>query len=74
MTETTLPERDDVTLRVLAIIDRTTVAEQRREAVRAYCRQARTRPDVAEIVRLMLAARRARRNGGSNVIAMEGRR
>jgi hypothetical protein len=51
-------EVDDVTLRVLAIMDGTTLAEQRREAVRDYARRARQDKDVAEIVRLILASRR----------------
>ena len=45
-----LSERDDLTLRTLAFIERTTVAE---------------------IVRLMLASRRERQNGGGNVIRLE---
>jgi hypothetical protein len=65
-----LTERDDLTLRTLALIERTTVAEQRRRALAAYAEQARQDPQVAEIVRLMLAARRERRNGGSNVIGL----
>jgi hypothetical protein len=65
-----LSERDDLTLHTLAIIERTTVAEQRRIALSAYARQARQDPDVAEIVRLILASRRKRGNGGGNVIRM----
>lgn len=65
-----LSERDDLTLRTLAIIERTTGAEQRRIALSAYARQARQDPDVAEIVRLMLASRRNRDNGGGNVIRL----
>jgi hypothetical protein len=68
-----LSERDDLTLRTLAMIERTTVAEQRREALRAYARQAREDENVAEIVRLILASRRKRANGGGNVIRMETR-
>lgn len=45
-----LSERDDLTPRTLAFIERTTVAE---------------------IVRLMLASRRERQNGGGNVIRLE---
>ena len=55
-----LSERDQVTLSVLAIIGRTTVAEQRRQAIRDYARRARQGEDVAGIVRLILAARRTR--------------
>ncbi len=55
-----LSERDQVTLSVLAIIGRTTVAEQRRQAIRDYARRARQDEDVAGIVRLILAARRTR--------------
>ena len=69
----TLSERDDMTLRVLARMDGTTVAEQRREAIRDYARRARQDPDVAEIVRLILASRRDRCSGG-NVIEMRGAR
>jgi len=65
-----LSERDDMTLRTLAIIERTTVAEQRRKALAAYAADARQDPDVAKIVRLMLASRRGRRDVGGNVIRM----
>lgn len=65
-----LSERDDMTLRTLAILERTTVAGQRRRALRAYAAQARQDPDVAEIVRLMLASRRERADGGGNVIRL----
>lgn len=68
-----LTEPDELTLRTLAIIERTTVAEQRRRALRAYAEQARRDPRVAEIVGLILASRRKRRNGGENVIKLEGR-
>jgi hypothetical protein len=63
-------ERDELTLRTLALIERTTVAEQRRRAIRDYARNARQDPDVAEIVRLMLASQRQRDGGGSNVIRL----
>jgi len=69
-----LSERDDLTLRTVALIEGTTVAEQRREAIRYYARQARLDPDVAKIVRLMLASRRRRENGASNVIELRGAR
>lgn len=69
-----LSERDEMTLQTLAIIEGTTLAGQRRIALAAYARQAREDGNVAEIVRLMLAARRQRRSGGGNVIEMEGRR
>lgn len=65
-----LSEPDELTLRTLAIIEDTTVAEQRRIALAAYARQD---PNVAEIVGLMLAARRKRANGGGNVIRLDGR-
>jgi hypothetical protein len=68
-----MSERDELTLRTLAIIERTTLAEQRRIALAAYAAQAREDPNVAEIVRLMLASRRQRRSGGGNVIRMETR-
>jgi hypothetical protein len=68
-----LSEPDELTLRTLAIIDGTTVAEQRRIALAAYARQAREDPDVARIVGLMLASRRKRANGGGNVIRLDGR-
>lgn len=64
-----LSERDEMTLRVLSIIEDTTLAEQRRQALRAYARQAREDASVAEIVRLILASRRGN-NGGSNVISL----
>ncbi len=69
-----LSECDDMTLRVLAIIDRTTPAEQRRRPLAANAAQARQGPNVAHIVRLMLVSRRERLNGGGNVIRIEGRR
>lgn len=71
---TDLSERDEMTLRVLAIIERTNLAEQRRRALADRAAQAREDPRVAEIVRLMLAARREQRDGGENVINMEGHR
>jgi len=67
-----LAELDDMTLRVLALLDDTTVAEQRREAIRDYARRARQDPDVAEIVRLIRAYRRDQRSGGGNVIEFRG--
>jgi hypothetical protein len=66
-----LSERDELTLRTLALIGRTTLAEQRRIALSAYAAQARQDPDVAEIVRLMLASRREHADGGSNVIRLD---
>jgi hypothetical protein len=66
-----ISERDDVTLSVLALLDRTTVAEQRREAIRSYCAAARTDEQVGEIVRLVMAHRRVR---DGNVISIGGRR
>jgi hypothetical protein len=65
-----MSERDELTLRTLALIERTTVAEQRRRAIRTYAQQAREDPDVAEIVRLMLASQRQRDSGGGNVIQL----
>jgi hypothetical protein len=65
-----LSERDEMTLRVLALLERTTVAGQRRQALRAYAARARQDADVAEIVRLMLASRRERESGGGNVIKL----
>lgn len=67
---TGISERDDMTLRVLALINRTTVAAERREAVRVYARSARRDPHVAEIVRLVLASRRERHGGA--VIPLRG--
>jgi LmbE family N-acetylglucosaminyl deacetylase len=64
-----LSEPDDLTLRTLAFIERTTVAEQRRRALRAHAEQARRDPDIAEIVRLLLASRRERHRK-SNVIPL----
>lgn len=65
-----MTEQDELTLRTLAAIDGTTVAVQRRTAVAAYAAEARQDPRVAEIVGLMLASRRTRQNGGSNVIRL----
>jgi hypothetical protein len=66
-----LSERDDLTLRTLAFIERTTVAGQRRQALREYAARARQHKNVAEIVRLILASRRERHHGGGNVIRLE---
>jgi hypothetical protein len=65
-----MSERDELTLRVLSLIDRTTIAEQRRRALCAYAEAARQDPQVATIVRLVLASRRERTNGGGNVIRL----
>jgi hypothetical protein len=67
-----LSERDDLTLRALAFIERTTLAEQRRRALRAYAASARQDKHVAEIVRLTFASRRERQSGGANVIPLRG--
>jgi hypothetical protein len=67
-----ISEPDEATLHVLAILEGTTVAAQRREAVRSYARQAREDENVAEIVRLMLASRRKQESGGGNVIRLRG--
>jgi hypothetical protein len=64
-------ERDEITLRTVAFIERTTLAEQRRRALRDYAARARQDKNVAEIVRLMLASRRERQNSGGNVIRLE---
>ena len=69
-----ISERDDVTLRVLALIDRTTVAEQRRQAVRAHAARARQDKNMAEVVRLILAYRRSRNRDAGNVITLRGAR
>lgn len=69
---TGLSERDDITLRVLAIIEQTTVVEQRRQALAAYTAQARRDPRVAEIVKLTLASCRERQRGMGNVVQLRG--
>ena len=65
-----MTERDELTLRTLALLDRTTLAEQRRLALAAYAAQARQDPQVAEVVKLMLTSRRKRQSGGGNVIRL----
>ena len=68
---------DEFTLRTLAYIQRTTVAEQRRLALAAYARRARRDSNVALIVRNMLASAQARQQQArerSNVIQIHGRR
>ncbi len=71
---TGLSERDDITLRLLAIAERTTVAEQRRRALAAYAVCAREDPRIAEAVRLMLASRRDRqRRRGGTVVSLAAR-
>ena len=69
-----LSEPDEVTLCVLALLERTTVAEQRRRAVQAFARAARQDAHVDQIVRLILARRREREHGGSNVVSLRGSR
>jgi hypothetical protein len=69
-----LSERDEMTLHVLAILEGTTVAAQRRQAVRNYARRARESDDVGAIVSLILASRRERQGGGSNVVSLRGGR
>lgn len=70
-----MSEQDEVTYRILAIIDKTTVAEQRRIALAWYARQARDAdPHVAEAGRLILAARLERAGGGSNVVRLPVRK
>jgi hypothetical protein len=63
-------EQEDLVLRTVAVIERTTVAELRRRAVADLVARKLADPKVAEIVRLMAAARRARAGGGANVIEM----
>lgn len=65
-------ELDELTLRTLAFIERTTLAEQRRKAIRAHASRAREDAAVARIVRLILASRRERESGGGNVIELRG--
>ena len=67
-----LSDQDQVTLDVLAIIEQTTAAEQRRQAVRSYLSNARQDPNIAEIVRLVMASRHKKLGG--NVIQIGGRR
>jgi hypothetical protein len=69
-----LSEQDNVTLQVLALLDGTTVAEQRRLAVRSYASQARRDRTVAQIVSLILAARQDLRAAGSNIVSIRSRR
>jgi hypothetical protein len=57
-----LSERDELTLRTLAYIERTTFAEQRRKALRAYAQRARRHKDVAGLVEIILASRKERRD------------
>lgn len=65
-----LTEREELALRVLALVEETTVAEQRRLAVRAHARAALDNPHLAECVDLALAAQRGR----SNVVRFPERR
>jgi hypothetical protein len=72
-----MSERDELTLRTLAFIERTTLAEQRRRALAAYAKQARRNKNVADIVGHMLASRKSRRerqSRDSNVVQLRGRR
>lgn len=66
-----MSERDEVTLRLLAIVEQTNFAEQRRRALAEYAQLARhSDPDLAEAVRLCLASRRRHVNGGRNVFRL----
>jgi len=69
-----LSERDQVTLSVLAITGRTTVAEAAPPGDPRLRPPRRQDEDVAGIVRLILAARRERDSGGGNVINLRGNR
>ena len=70
-----MSERDEVTLRTLAYVERTTVAEQRRKAIREYAVRGRRSKQVGELVALILASRQARRQPQpSNVIALRERK
>jgi hypothetical protein len=55
---------------VLALIEKTTPAEQRRIALPDNAARARQDPQVAEIVRLILASRRARQRQAGNVVSL----
>ena len=65
-----LTEADEVTLRLLAIAEKTNFAEQRRRALSAYAQKARQDKNIAEAVRLILASRRERGIVPRNVIAL----
>jgi len=71
-----LSECDRVTFQQLAILERTTPAEQRRKALAAYARNARRRKQVGELVGLIMAARQEReqRHEDSNVIKLRRNR
>ena len=69
-----LSERDDLTLRELAIIEDVPLAEIRLRALADYARRARRADrNLAEAVRLMLASRRNRRPSRANVIPLGSR-
>ena len=69
-----LTDQDDMTLRIMAIVEGTTIAEQRRRALAAYAASSRQDPDVAEIVCLALEYGREIQYGSRDVISMRERR
>jgi hypothetical protein len=67
-----MTELTEVTLAVLAVVEGTNRAEQRRRALAERAEQALRDPSIAVAVEAILAARRARR-GGDNVVPMQRR-
>ena len=66
-----LSEEDEVTLWALALVEHTTVAEQRRRAIRAYTKDARCHPNIAELVRINIGWKKQREErDASNVIPL----
>ncbi len=71
---TPLSDEDGATLWALALVERTTVAEQRRRAIRAWARRARRNPSIARLVEINLEAKRRREQPvAGNVIQLRGR-
>jgi hypothetical protein len=66
-------ERAKLTFLTVAAIERTSVAKLRRAILEDWVTRALSDPDVAEIVRLMTAARNRRAKQRTNVLPMRRR-
>jgi hypothetical protein len=68
---TVISDEDEAALWALALVEGTTVAEQRRRAIRAYAKRARRDPHIAELVQINVERKRRReREAASNVIPL----
>jgi hypothetical protein len=71
-----MSDEDQETFRILAYVERTTIAEQRRHALAAYAKGARREKNIAALVGQCLTWRRQREAVArpSNVIELRGSR